>query len=297
MIERWDDMPLTYYLVDVFAEAKYQGNQLAVFRNAGSLTSCEMQKIAKEINFSETTFIMSETKINNGYEVKIFTPDVEIPFAGHPTLGTAFILQQEIKQEPSPCIILNLGVGQIPVTFTKDQELWMRQNQPTFGPRVNPEIIADILTLNREDINPNFPVQEVSTGLPALIVPLKSLAGVRKCQVNHAGFKNFIKQYFSANILVFCPETYDQKNDLHVRVFCDDSGFPEDPATGSANGCLAGYLLEYNYFEKKRIQYQVEQGYEIGRPSLLKVKAAQEGNHFDINVGGKVFLVARGIWE
>jgi len=290
-------MSLTYYLVDVFAEAKYQGNQLAVFRNARPLSSCEMQKIAKEINFSETTFIMSDTKINNGYDVKIFTPDVEIPFAGHPTLGTAFILQKEIEQKSSERIILNLGVGQIPVTFTKDQELWMRQNQPAFGPRVNRETIADILCLDTEDFNPNFPIQEVSTGLPALIVPLKSLEGVMKCQVNHTCFKNFIKQYFSANILVFCPETYDQKNGLHVRVFCDDSGFPEDPATGSANGCLAGYLLEYNYFEKKRINYQVEQGYEIGRPSLLKVRATQDGNNFDINVGGKVFLVARGTWE
>lgn len=290
-------MSLTYYLVDVFAEAKYQGNQLAVFRNAGLLTPSEMQKIAKEINFSETTFIMSDAKTNKGYDVKIFTPDGEIPFAGHPTLGTAFILQKEIEQKLSEHIILNLGVGQIPVTFTKNQELWMRQNQPSFGPQINPKTIADILYLNRSDIDPNFPVQEVSTGLPALIVPLKSLEGVKKCQVNHTRFKDFIKQFFSANILVFSPETYEQQNDLHVRVFCDDSGFPEDPATGSANGCLAGYLLEYNYFGKKRIQYQVKQGHEIGRPSLIKVRAYQDGDYFDINVGGKVFLVARGTWE
>jgi len=290
-------MPLPYYLVDVFAEEKYQGNQLLVFREAACLTVSEMLKIAKEINFSETTFIMSDQKTNNGYDVKIFTPDVEIPFAGHPSLGTAFILHQEVEQGKSDRIILNLGVGQIPVTFTKNQELWMRQNQPSFGPEIAKEIMADILCIPPEDIDGTFPIEEVSTGLPFIIVPFKSLIDMKKCRVNHDMFKSFIKKNFSANILVFCPETYNQKNDLNVRVFCDDFGFPEDPATGSGNGCLAAYLLKHNYFGRKCIEYRVEQGYEIGRPSLLKVRARQEGENYEINVGGQVFLVARGIWE
>lgn len=290
-------MSLTFYFVDVFAEAKYQGNQLAVFRNCAHLSSREMQKIAKEINFSETTFIMSEEKINNGYPVRIFTPDLEIPFAGHPTLGTAYILQKEIEQNSSEQIILNLGVGQIPVTFPDHRELWMRQKPPVFGPLVNPQTITEILGLDPEDMDANFPIQEVSTGLSALIVPLKSLEAVKKCQVHHAKFKNFIRQFFSSNILVFTRETYHAENHFHVRVYCDDTGFPEDPATGSANGCLAGYLLKYDYFSKSHIVYRVEQGYEIGRQSLIKVKACRENNQFEINVGGKVFLVAKGTWE
>jgi len=283
--------------VDVFAEEKYQGNQLLVFRQAGHLTQAEMQKMAKEINFSETTFIMSDEKNNGGYDVKIFTPDTEIPFAGHPSLGTAFILQKEVEKTAVDKILLNLGVGQIPVTFTKTQELWMRQNQPVFGPVIDRQVMAEILNLDPEDFDPSYPITAVSTGLPFIIVPLKSLETVKKCLINHPGFKSFIRQNFSANILVFCRETYREGNDLNVRVFCDDSGFPEDPATGSGNGCLAAYLLKYNYLGKSRIEYQVEQGYEIGRPSLLKIRAQLAAGEYEINVGGKVFLVAQGTWD
>lgn len=287
---------ITFYIVDVFAEEKYQGNQLAVFRNAVELSKDEMQSIAKETNFAETTFILSDNKVNHGYDVKIFTPDFEVPFAGHPSLGTAFIIYKEIENELSKRIRLNLSVGQIPVTFEQTNDIWMKQNPPRFGQTLDTKTVSEILNISTEAIDTNFPVQEVSTGLPSIIVPLNSLNAVRQCQINHRMYGKFLHEAFSANILVFCKETYKKENNINVRVFCEDSGFPEDAATGSANGNLAGYLLQYGYFNSSQLQYSVEQGYEIGRKSLLKVKASKTGSHFDINVGGKVFLVAKGEW-
>ncbi len=287
---------IPFYIVDVFAEEKYQGNQLAVFRNASGLSKDEMQKIAKETNFAETTFILTDNQVNNGYGVKIFTPDFEVPFAGHPTLGTAFVIHKEIENELSERIMLNLGVGQIPVTFGQNDDIWMKQNAPQFGQILDEKTISEILNISREDIDRNFPIQEVSTGLPSIIVPLHSLHSVRQCQINHSKYKSFLQAAFSANILVFCKETYKKENSINVRVFCEDSGFPEDAATGSANGNLAGYLLEYNYFNNTQLQYRVEQGYEINRRSLLKIRASKIRNLFDINVGGKVFFIAKGEW-
>ncbi len=287
---------LDFYIVDVFAENRYQGNQLAVFRNAAGLSKNEMQQIAKETNFAETTFILSNYKVNNGYDVKIFTPDFEVPFAGHPTLGTAFIINNEIENYFSGKINLNLMIGQIPVTFEQNQDIWMKQNSPQFGCTIDAGTISEILGISTGYMDLNFPVREVSTGFPSIIVPLDSLEAVRKCRINHAKYKEFLESTFSACILVFCKETYQEENTLNVRVFCQDSGYPEDAATGSANGSLAAYLLEYNYFNSAQLNYRVEQGYEINRKSLLKIRAAKVNGNFDINVGGKVFMVAKGQW-
>lgn len=287
---------IPFYIVDVFAQKKYQGNQLAVFRHTEYLSQHEMQQIAKETNFAETTFIMSDNKVNGGYDVRIFTPDAEVPFAGHPTLGTAYIIHREIEDRSSPTVHLNLEAGQIPVTMETSQELWMKQNAPQFGRTVDAAVMAEILGLHAEEMDRRYPVQDVSTGLPSIIVPLQSLHAVRQCQINHSAYSKFLQDNIRANILVFCTETYNKDNDIHVRVFCEDAGFPEDAATGSANGNLAGYLLDYNYFGSSQLQYRVEQGYQIGRESLLRIRASKAEDQFDINVGGKVFLVAKGEW-
>ncbi len=287
-----------FYIVDVFAEKKYQGNQLAVLIPQHKISAPEMQKIAKEINFSETTFIMTNKKSDGGYDVRIFTPDVELPFAGHPTLGTAFIISKILEKSDNEQILLNLGVGQIPVTFMQDDksELWMEQKEPNFGAVVLPKVISEILHINETDINTNYPIQIVSTGLPAVIISLKTLDAVKKCVVNHEKYQSFIDDVIKANLLVFVPEVQKQDNDLHVRVFVDDIGFYEDPATGSANGNLAAYLLEHNFFNDTKIELRIEQGYEVHRPSLIKIKAEKINGKFRIQVGGKVFLIASGEW-
>ena len=289
-------------MVDVFAEEKYQGNQLAVFitedepSDTESLSDAEMQKIARETNFAETSFILSKGKVNGGYDIRIFTPDFEVPFAGHPSLGTAFIIRNEIEKENSESVTLNLKVGQIPVTFGESGYLWMKQKTPGFKSRFNPDTLAEILGITNSDIDKRFPIQEVSTGLGSIIVPLNSLDAVKRCHISHDRYRRFLKEEHNSILLVFTDQTYHSANDLNVRVFANDTGYPEDAATGSANGNLAAYLLEYDYFSHCSLKYKVEQGYEMGRPSLLQVKAEKSGSQFDINVGGKVILTARGEW-
>lgn len=291
---------MNFYIVDVFAESKYAGNQLAVFCGAGvaELSEAQMLQIAREINYSETTFIRSPDPRDGGYDVRIFTPKKELPFAGHPTLGTAFVLQQEIIREKVDRVILNLAVGQIPVTFNYHNEspdiLWMRQNPPSFGQVLSAETLANVLNLAPDEIDANFPIQEVSTGVPFIIVPLKTLASLKKAQVTLDKYFELVDTMEAKEILIFCPETYSDLNDLSVRVFAHSLGIPEDPATGSANGCLAGYLVEYAYYGEKKIDVRVEQGYEIDRPSLLLLQAAQNEGEIAILVGGKVVMVAKG---
>ena len=290
---------MQFYIVDVFAEKKYAGNQLAVVRHAESLSTAEMQQIALEMNYSETTFILRDASRDGGYDVRIFTPVEEVPFAGHPTLGSAFIIQQEIIGTPVDEVILNLKVGQIPVSISYSDnlpdELWMHQRPPSFGETFDAETMAAILNLKMDDIDTRFPIQDVSTGLPFIIVPLKSLAATKQCRVNQERFESFIEKTERAKaIFVFCPEAYNDKNDLNARMFSPHFNIDEDPATGSANGCLAGYLVKHRYFGSDQIEVQVEQGYEINRPSLLKLRAQPQGEEIDVFVGGQVIKVAEG---
>ena len=290
--------PLPFYIVDVFAETKYAGNQLAVFTQAEALSTEEMQQIAKEMNYSETTFILSSEPRSGGYDVRIFTPAKELPFAGHPTLGTAFVLQQEIIKQSVETIVLNLAVGQIPVTILYENSLpgvlWMQQRSPIFGETFAADAIAPLLNLELTDLEKNFPIQDVSTGVPFIIVPLKTQHALKRIKVNKERYFAFIEHTQAKEILVFCPETYHPENQLSVRVFADSLGIPEDPATGSANGCLAGYLVQHSYLGAPTIDLRVEQGYDMGRPSLLLLKATKTATDIKVNVGGRVILVARG---
>lgn len=288
-------MGLPFYIVDVFAETKYAGNQLAVILDAAGLSSETMQAIAKEMNYSETTFLLSREPSKGGYGVRIFTPAEEVPFAGHPTLGTAYVIQKEIIGAPVGELALNLKVGPIPVTFVGDSNLlWMRQNPPVFGRTMEPKAVGEMLQLSVEEMDLRFPIQEVSTGMPFLIVPLKSLNAVKKARVWVDKRKELLRHFEAKAVMVFAPETYQIENHLNARVFVDEFEIPEDPATGSANGCLAGYLSKYGYFGSDKVDIRVEQGMEIGRPSLLYLKARAEGEMIRVEVGGKVFMIAKG---
>ncbi|NET54922.1 MAG: PhzF family phenazine biosynthesis protein [Symploca sp. SIO2E6] len=298
---------LIFYIVDVFAVEKYTGNQLAVFTNGEaegpngqvlSLSEAQMQQIAKEVNYSETTFITSTQPQQGGYDVRIFTPRKELDFAGHPTLGTAYIIQKEIIKQPVATVKLNLPVGQIPVTWHNSKDhgevLWMRQNPPSFQQKLDAASLAAVLNLDLYDLDARFPIQEVSTGTPFIIVPLTNQETLKRINLNKDKYFQLVAQTQAKAILVFCPETYAPENDLSVRVFADYLGIPEDPATGSANGCLAAYLVEHSYFGNQSVDIRVEQGYEIGRPSLLLLRAQRYDNRIDVSVGGKVMLIAKG---
>ena len=286
---------IKYYFTDIFGSEKYSGNQLATFLNCDFLSDKEMQQIAREINFSETTFILSDKMINEGFDVRIFTPGAEVDFAGHPTLGTAYIIHKYILTELPDTVILNLKVGPIKVTL-QNGILWMEQIEPQFGRTLDKKCIASMLNILVGDIDDKFPIQEVSTGLPFTIIPLRDLKALKKCRVNETVYEKFCETSEARAILVFSPEGYENNQDLSVRVFVDYLGIPEDPATGSGNGCLAGYLVKHAYFGKNDIDIVTGQGYEIGRPSQIYLKAAGVGN-IDVNVGGKVIKVAEGIWD
>ena len=277
-----------FEIVDVFATGKYTGNQLAVVRDAGDATDDEMLAVAKEFGFSETTFVESE---GNEPRVRIFTPAEEVNFAGHPTLGTAAVLLGDRDSEE---VTLDLNVGPLPV---REQEgvLWMEQNAPEFGDRRDGDAVAEVLGIEATDIDDDYPVQEVSTGLPAVIVPLETLDAVRRVSLDREAYDEFVAESDAKLLHAFAPETYEDENDLNARMFAPYYGVPEDPATGSANGCLGAYLVEHGYFDSSDVDVRVEQGYEVERPSLVRVCARKNENRsVDVEVGGTVERVAKG---
>jgi trans-2,3-dihydro-3-hydroxyanthranilate isomerase len=292
-------MELDFSIVDVFAEQKYQGNQLAVFEHANGLTDEQMLRIAREIGFQESTFVLSDEAVEGTYDVRIFTPEYEVPFAGHPTLGTAYILMKKSETQ----ITLNLKVGKIPVSLENDN-LWLETSNPTFGETFNAEIVA-LLGIKTEDIDETLPIQLVSTGLPYLIIPVKSLRAVQEIRLDDNTTKEWLveNKLYKTNssdgltvaFFVFTDETHANVNHLHARMFClENDKIVEDAATGSANSCLLAYLLKY---ELPVIHKFVEQGYEMNRPSLINIRGelSKEGN-YKLQVGGKVQLVAKGKW-
>ncbi len=283
---------MKFYILDCFAEAKYQGNPLAVLIPDRPVSDGEMLQIAKEMGFSETAFILSGKQDNGGYDVRIFTPDVEVPFAGHPSLGTAWIIRNELEGGKTARVLLNLRAGQIPVAVSA-QGMTMTQNQPVFGAALPREMLAAILCLEPEDIREDYPVEIVSTGLEAVIVPLRSRDALARCRVDHLRFQRMIDEVRKCNILAF----FDDGGLIRARLFMDDPGFLEDPATGSANGNLAGYFLCHDYFGSSEIEYQVSQGVEMGRPSTLYVRAEKHAERYTIQVGGRAFVVAEGEWR
>jgi trans-2,3-dihydro-3-hydroxyanthranilate isomerase len=287
------------FVVDVFAEEKYAGNQLAVIADAAAIPGEAMQKIARETNFSETTFVLSDRERDGGFDVRIFTPGAEIPFAGHPTLGTAYVIARELLSDQRQEIVLNLGVGPIPVHFEPAEAgrpplLWMRQNPPRFGARCEAAAVAPAVGLGPEQLDGAFPIEEVSTGLPALIVPLRDLAALRQARVEGRLYDALVAGLEAKALLLFCRQGRDPSHQLSVRVFADHFGIPEDPATGSANGCLAGYLSRHRVLGGDAVAVRVGQGHEVGRPSLLHLEAHPEGEGIAVRVGGRVIPTLRG---
>jgi len=286
---------MKFFIVDVFGKERYTGNQLAVFTGCSTRSSEEMQRIAREINFSETTFIMSGKEMNEGFDVRIFTPKAEVNFAGHPTLGTAYIIRNEILKEKVNTIKLNFKIGQIRVDFERD-ELFMTQIQPEFWQCFDRKLLSKVLSIEEDQIDSSYPIEEVSTGLPFTIVPVKSLKVLKKIRVDAGYYNEFCSVARAKGILVFSPEAYEADQTFSSRVFVDYLGVPEDPATGSGQGGFAGYLIKHKYLKKDKIDIKVGQGYEMGRPSVLALKAMETNGRIEIRVGGKVFPVADGTW-
>ena len=282
-------MDRRYFITEVFAEGAYSGNQLATVIDCEGLSTAEMQKIARAFNFAETTFFMGGDELS-GFDVRIFTPESELPFAGHPTLGTAFLLRHHIIGFDTPHLTLNLGVGPIGVRFEPEGDIWMKQNAPTFGAELDPVDSAGKIGLEASDLLEDFPCQLVSTGLEFLIVPVSDLEALRGASV--------VPSKSQTGVLAFCGEGYRESHQYASRMFAPGLGVAEDAATGSATGCLAAYLAQHRFNGTSIVHGTVGQGFEINRPSALQLfadKDADEG--FIVEVGGKVNLVAEGLWR
>jgi len=286
----------SFHIVDVFAQGKYTGNQLAVVTDAADLAGEEMQAIAAEMDYSETTFVTGEPT-DEGWPVRIFTPAEEVPFAGHPTLGTASVVRQELAGSTPETVTLDLEVGQVPVEVRETGGktlLWMHQQPPEFGERLPHERLAEVLGLDPGAIDGSWPVQVVSTGLPTIIVPLTGRDALEGIDLDRRAYDRLVAGRDAKLVHAVCPEPRSADNDLAVRMFSPYYGVPEDPATGSANGCLAAYLSKQAYFGSPTVDVRVEQGYEMGRPSLLSLTADRSGEDISVEVGGRVVPVARG---
>lgn len=283
-------------LVDVFARERYAGNQLAVVESHGQVSDDQMQAFAAEVGFSETTYIESREP---PYRVRIFTPEAEIPFAGHPTLGTAHVIREHVADGRPDEVVLDLDVGEVPVEVRPGNgsdrgTLWMTQQPPEFGETLSGERLAAVLGLDSGAVDEDWPVQVVSTGLPTIVVPLVDREALTAIDLDREAYDDVTGGREAKNVLAFCPDPREDDNDLAVRVFAPFYGVPEDPATGSSNGCLAAYLARHAYFGSGTLEARVEQGYEMGRPSLVGLQATDRGDDVRVEVGGRVVDVARG---
>ena len=297
-----------FYLTDVFGLNKYSGNQLATFIDCDNLTTVEMQQIAREINFSETTFVQIDAGNPDRFDVRIFTPAAEVPFAGHPVLGTAWVIREKILRSQVEKLTLNLGVGAIEVRFVDDPDqthnlIWMKQVAATFGQRIDTKNcvksaeIAAALGLTPTDIDPQFPIMEISTGFPHWVVPLRDLKALQKIRVDRNAELTWVESTWAKNILVFAPTTERPGQVLAVRVFAGYFDIAEDAATGSGNGALAAYLEHTRYFGEDAVDITTGQGYEMGRPSELHLRAITLDQLIIVEVGGHVVGIAEGFWS
>lgn len=280
---------------DVFSARPLEGNSLAVFLDGRGLTDAEMQAIAKEMNLSETTFILPRDAASeraHGVRVRIFTVQEELPFAGHPTLGTAFALRgQSGAQE----VVLELNVGRVPVRFEDNagQPAFgeMTQIDPTFGIQHDREAVARATGLRMRDFHDSLPIETVSTGVPFTVTPLKSLAVIQNLQIDLQHAAEYLERTAGKFFYFVTRETVDREARLHARMLFYNG---EDPATGSAAGCSAAWMMAHGV-AKPDERVLIEQGVEMKRPSRIFVRAALTDNRVvNVRVGGHSVEIMRG---
>jgi trans-2,3-dihydro-3-hydroxyanthranilate isomerase len=280
---------------DVFTSRPLQGNSLAVFLDGRGLTDEEMQLIAKEMNLSETTFILprdAAVERDRGVRVRIFTVQEELPFAGHPTLGTAFALRGKGGAHQ---VTLELNVGKVPVNFEdiagEPAFGEMTQIDPSFGAQHDRDAVARATGLRLQDFDETLPVETVSTGVPFTVTPLKSLAVIQNLRIDTKGAAEYLERASGKFFYFVSRETVDANARLHARMLFYNG---EDPATGSAAGCTAAWMVAHDVAQPDE-RVLIEQGVEMNRPSRIFVRAAQRDNRVvNVRVGGHSVEIMRG---
>jgi trans-2,3-dihydro-3-hydroxyanthranilate isomerase len=286
---------LSFVQLDVFSSRPFEGNPLAVFLDGRGLSDQEMQALAREMNLSETTFILPRdpsVEGERGVRVRIFTVQEELPFAGHPTLGTAFQLRGSTGARE---IVLDLNAGKVPVRFEEmpGQAVFgeMTQIDPEFGARHDREAVVRACGLRDGDIDPSLPIQTVSTGVPFTVVPLRGLEIIGNLHVDMRGSEEYLQRSGGKFFYFVSRQAVDPAARLHARMMFYSS---EDPATGAAAGCAAAWMVAHGVAQPDE-RVLIEQGIEIKRPSRIFVRASRRDDRVvNVRVGGNVVEVLRG---
>lgn len=291
----------TYYLLDVFTNQPFGGNPLAVFPDASGLDTQQMQSLTKELNLSESVFLFPPENKLADIKMRIFTPGKELPTAGHPTIGTSFLLLNEgLLQPKNPeKLILEQKIGQIIVNFKKEghkyTQLMMHQPLPTFEETFNDKgLIASLLSIRADEIVEDYPCRIVNCGNPFLLVPIKSLQTMEKLKLNHELYYQILEEVDIIGVMAFSLETSSPEILTHSRMFAPQIGVTEDPATGSAHGPLASYLFNYQMANVNQL-VTGEQGVEMGRASFINMQIETEDAKISsVLVGGESVIMGKG---
>lgn len=286
------------FLVDVFAQAPLAGNPLAVVVADDVLPEPLMQALAAEINFSETTFVQRQPSAGGAYRVRMFTPAREVDFAGHPILGTAWVLHRHVaRRGTAGPIALALNVGVVPVTFEgrgSALTAWFTAPPVRLGAHFPAAAMARALGLKASDVDQRFPVQVAGAGTRALLVPLRSLEALRRARLDLAKLEALVAEGAPSLAYVFCPDARNPGNHLTARFFFEANGVREDPATGNGAAFLGAYLMKHRLLGPGPFDLRIEQGADVGRPSLVRLRARRESGRQIVSVGGGVLPVAQG---
>ncbi|HEY0581563.1 MAG TPA: PhzF family phenazine biosynthesis protein [Chloroflexota bacterium] len=298
-------MPRAYPFVqvDVFTDRIFGGNQLAVFLEPDGLSDDDMQAIAREMNLAETTFVLPPRRPDTVARVRIFTPGQELPFAGHPTIGTTWVLANRgLLPAGQREVALEEGIGPVPVRLEGDlsapSTVWMRHRDAGFGPPVEARAaIAEALGLTEADLAPYRPIRSGSTGVTFLYVPLRSPEAVDRAESNMRALSNAYSGE-RIGVFLFAADPARGPGRVYARMFAGDTiGVVEDSATGSASGPLGAYVAEQSMVElSDPIEIVSLQGNKMGRPSIIRIRLQlQDGRATNIEVGGGVVPVLEGV--
>ena len=301
-------MRYRFYTTDVFTERIFGGNPLAVFPRAQGLSPAQMQRIAGELNLSETAFVTPPEDTAYTQRVRIFTPRVELPFAGHPTIGTAFVLaatgQVALSGEQTQ-MVFEEQVGSVRVDVQAQDgqpvsaRLWAAQ-MPEFGPPTpGRRELAGLLSLGEEAMaDASLTPQAVSCGVPFTFIPLRDRRALAKARLDVTLWNQLLRDFWAPHVYCITLDPEQEGHDVRARMFAPAMGIEEDPATGAAASALAGYLGSREASRDGILRWTIEQGFEMGRPSLLEVEAdKREGEIAAVRVGGKCVLVSEGWME